>query len=46
MFVKKPRGNIFLPQGYPASVKNSYLDYSLWSGGMFIASAAAGVLST
>jgi hypothetical protein len=48
MFVTKVKiqKNIFLPQNYPASVKNRYLEYSIWNALQYIFSSAAGVLST
>lgn len=37
---------LMLPEGYPNSVTNDYLDYSLWRGAQGIASQISGVLST
>lgn len=37
---------LMLPEGYPQSVTNDYLDYSLWRGAQGIASQISGVLST
>lgn len=37
---------LMLPQGYPDSVTNDYLDYSLWRGVQGVASQVSGVLAT
>ncbi|KAM7271816.1 hypothetical protein ACFE04_031030 [Oxalis oulophora] len=37
---------LMLPEGYPHSVTNDYLDYSLWRGVQGVASQISGVLAT
>ncbi|KAK1273088.1 hypothetical protein QJS04_geneDACA012274 [Acorus gramineus] len=37
---------LMLPEGYPDSVSNDYLEYSLWRGVQGVASQISGVLST